>query len=369
MNLIRKNYISTIIAILLIQTIYPQIKSGPTIYSVKAIESIMKSVCNYQIENPSRHTSKNRDFPNGWVPASFYTGVMEAYRSTNDADYLKYAQNWAEKNEFKPGPRLRHADDHCCGQTYLDLYLIDRDSRKLTPIQNTIDSIMATPLSGREDWWWCDALFMAPPTLVKLSAATGNKKYINFMHKMYWDTAEYLFDRSEGLFYRDAAYFYRRSANGEKVFWSRGNGWVIAGLARLIPFLDEKDKKRSWYIELFRTLSASLKPLQGADGLWRASLHDPEEFPNPETSGSGFICYALAWGINNNILDRNDYLPAVEKAWKGLNEAIHDNGKIGWVQQIGKSPEEVNFNDTQAYGAGAFLLAGSEMLKLYSKLD
>ena len=181
---------------------------------------------------------------------------------------------------------------------------------------------------------------------------------------MYWDTAEYLFDKDDGLFYRDQRYFYRRSENGEKVFWSRGNGWVIAGLPRIIANLPQKDKQRESYIELFKTLAFSLKDLQGADGFWRSSLLDSEEFPNPESSGSGFIVYALAWGINQGYLERDDYQPIVENGWTALNRAVHGDGKIGWVQDIGMDPRDVTFDDTHAYGAGAFLLAGSEMINL-----
>lgn len=305
----------------------------------------------------------------GWVPASFYTGIMAAYESTGNEKYRDYALQWASSNDWQPGPRLRHADDYCCGQTYLELYMLDQQENRLAPIKAKIDSIMVDPKLGREDWSWCDALYMAPPTLVRLAKATGEKKYINFMHNMYWDTAEFLFDREEGLFYRDENYFYQRSHNGSKVFWSRGNGWVMGGIVRILPYLDKKDKIRNRYIDLLKIMAKSVANQQGSDGLWRASLLDAEEYPAPETSGSGFFCYALAWGINNGYLPSEKYLPAVEKAWLGLVNAVHPDGKIGCVQRIGHRPDEVSFEDTHAYGAGAFLLAGSEMLKLTEKIN
>jgi unsaturated rhamnogalacturonyl hydrolase len=335
------------------------------IYSPEKIIELMKKVCDYQIVNPSHHYSKNKDFPNGWVPASFYTGVMATYYTTKDNKYLDQALKWAEENNWQPGPRLRVADDHCCGQTYLELYMIKKDPKMITPIKATFDSIMANPKPGREDWWWCDALFMGPPTLARLGAATGKKKYFNFMHEMYWDTAQLLFSKEDGFFYRDQRYFYRRTKHGNKVFWSRGNGWVMAGIARLLPCLPKKDSYRDWYVHLLKTMAMSVIKLQGEDGLWRSSLLDPGEFPAPETSGSGFFCYAITWGINNGLLDRDAYLPAVKKAWKGLVKAVHPNGKIGWVQAIGRNPDVVSYDDTHAYGAGAFLLAGSELIKLF----
>lgn len=327
----------------------------------------MKSVFYYQLQNPSRHTSRNRDYPNGWVPSSFYAGVIEAYKATDDDDYLVAVSEWAEENDYRPGPRARHADDLLCGQVYLDLNTLIPEERKILPVQAMVDALILDPKPGREDWWWCDALFMAPPAIARLGKVTGHREYHEFLHRMYWDTAEFLFDREAGLFYRDAGYFYRRTINGHKVFWSRGNGWVLAGLARTIPYLDDKDRMKEWYLELFMTMAAAVRPLQADDGYWRASLHDPEEFPAPESSGTGFMCYALAWGINNGLLDKKDYGMVVQQAWNSLVSAVHEDGRIGWVQQIGKSPGEVNFEDTQAYGAGAFLLAGSEMIKFYSK--
>lgn len=333
-------------------------------FAQKTILSSMIRVADYQIENPSRHSSKNRDFLNGWVPSSFYTGIMALYRASGDDKYLNNAIAWGKENNWSPGPRLRHADDLCCGQTYLELYQIKKDDEMLNPIKERIDSLINSPRSGRTDWWWCDALYMAPPVLARLGKITGQKKYYNYLHEMFWDTALFLFDREEGLFYRDENYFYRRSANGKKVFWSRGNGWVMGGIVRVLQYLPAKDKKRDRYIQLFKTMAASIIKLQGDDGLWRSDLLDPAEFPAPESSGSGFYCYALAWGVNQGILDKAIFLPAIMKAWNGLENCVHPNGKIGWVQPIGKSPAAVTKDATQAYGAGAFLLAGSEMIKL-----
>lgn len=330
--------------------------------TLRKIEQDMLKVAKYQLEHPSHHRSASKDFPNGWVPSAFYIGVVGAFEATGNDFYLEQAMEWAELNNFAMGPRLRHADDHACGSVYLSLATQDPDHVNISAIRSVYDKLIADPVPGRKDWSWCDALFMSPPTLAQLGEFTQDKKYHAYLHQMYWDTAEYLFDREDDLFYRDQRYFFRRTRHGEKIFWSRGNGWVIAGLARIIPYLSEKDKQKASYIELFKTLSASLAPLQGEDGFWRSSLLDPEEYPNPESSGSGFIVFALAWGINNGYLDRNTYETIVWNGWNALTAAVHKNGKLGWVQDIGMDPQDVSFEDTHAYGAGAFLLAGSELL-------
>ncbi len=362
-------FISLLLIILLSCASTPRIQSsdsagGDTIYSREFIVGIMKKVADYQLENPSHHYSEKLDYPMGWVPASFYPGVMACYYTTGDEKYLNAAMAWGEGNGWQTGPRLGYGDDIACSQTYLEVYLIKKNPEMISPIQAVLDSVIVMDVPGREDWWWCDALFMAPPVFVRMYEATKDKKYLETMHKKFWDNAAFLFSKEDGLFYRDQRYFYRRTKNGKKMFWARGNGWVMAGTVRVLQYLPKKDKHRDWYEHLHKTMAQSVAPLQGEDGYWRTSLLDPEEFPLPETSGTAFYCFAMAWGINSGYLEREIYLPVVKKAWKALVEAVHTNGKIGWVQAIGRNPDKVSFDDTQAYGAGGFLLAGSEVIKL-----
>jgi rhamnogalacturonyl hydrolase YesR len=290
--------------------------------------------------------------------------MMAAYEATKDRSYLLATEQWAEANRWQPGPRPRHADDHCSGQVYLELYRFYPEPQIIEPIRSTFDRIMADPRPGRVAWHWADALFMAPPTLARLGAITGEEKYFQFLDAMFWDATDYLFDEDEGLYYRDENFFDRRSSNGEPVFWSRGNGWVMAGLARVLQYLPRDDPSRARFEEHFRTMVEAMTPLQGADGLWRANLLDPDAVPNPETSGSGFFCYAIAWGINAGLLKRSAYEPVVERAWEGLTGAVHPSGRLGWVQPVGDRPEPATRQSTRAYGTGAFLLAGSEVLRM-----
>ncbi|UCE06373.1 MAG: glycoside hydrolase family 88 protein [bacterium] len=334
------------------------------IFSSEVIIDLMKKVADYQLANPSHHNSKSKDFPMGWIPASFYSGVMALYETSKDEQYLNEAIKWGESNNWQTAPRLGNADDIACGQIYLEIYQIKKYSVMIQPIKAVIDSFMTISKSGREEWWWCDALFMAPPVFARLGTITQEKKYFKFMHKMFWDTAQFLFSKEDGLFYRDNSYFHRRTKNGQKVFWSRGNGWVMAGIARVLQYLPEEDTLHFQYIKLYQTMASSVARAQGEDGFWHSSLLDAEEFPQPETSGTAFFCFALAYGINNDYLGRDIYLPIVKKAWQALTHSIHPNGKIGWVQKIGKKPGKVTYDDTHAYGAGGFLLAGSEVIKL-----
>jgi unsaturated rhamnogalacturonyl hydrolase len=336
-------------------------KTDKRLYSSDYIRDVMERVCSWQLANPVSLNSKNE---NDWARSAFYTGVMATYRTTGDQKYLDAATRWAESFEYKLADRLRHADDQARGQSYLELYEIKKDPAMIADTRSTFDSLIMNPKKGREDWWWCDALFMAPPVMARLAKATNDDKYIDLMDTMFWDTYDFLYDKDEHLFYRDASFFEKRTPSGKKTFWARGNGWVIAGTVRVLQYYPKEKKGYGRYEQLLREMAAAVKKIQGKDGLWRPSLLDAEEVPHPETSGSSFFCYALAWGINNGLLNKDEYLPVVKKAWEGLNRYVTPEGKLQWVQPIGASPDKVTIDNFQEYGSGAFLLAASEIAKL-----
>ncbi len=205
---------------------------------------------------------------------------------------------------------------------------------------------------------------MGPPPLAAMTNVTGDRKYLDLANKLWWKTTDYLYDKEEKLYFRDSNYFEPREQNGKKIFWSRGNGWVFSGLARMLQEMPEDYADRPRYVSLFREMAGKVAQVQGADGYWRSSLLDPASRPNPETSGTGFFVHGLAWGVNRGLLDRAQFLPHIHKGWAALVAALHEDGKLGWVQRIGAAPGTTSADETEVYGVGAFLLAGSEMLKL-----
>ena len=273
-----------------------------------------------------------------------------------------------------------HADDLTVCQAWLRLYERFGMPERLNPTKKRIDSILAKPSkvsldlhkwAALERWSWCDALYMAPQVFAQLAAITGDKRYMDFMDAEFRATVDYLYDKEARLFYRDSRYFpdapengfAHREANGEKVFWGRGNGWCLAGLANLLRILPADAPNRPYYEALFKELATRLVELQCPDGSWHASLLDPENYPSPETSGTGFIVYGLAWGVNVGLLDRDATLPAIEKGWAALVAAIQPHGKLGWVQPIGQDPKHVSKDMTEVYGVGAFLQAGTQQTR------
>jgi rhamnogalacturonyl hydrolase YesR len=295
---------------------------------------------------------------------------------SGDGKYREAMLAAGRASGWKTGPRLFDADDHCVGQTYAELYLLYRDKGMIGPLRDKFDAILAKPppdgnleMAGREgpareNWAWCDALFMGPPAWMRLYAATGDGRYLDFAVRNWWHTTDYLYDRDEHLFFRDSSYFQRREANGRKVFWSRGNGWVIAGLVRVLQSLPTNHPDRPRFENLFRDMAARILSCQQADGLWRSSLLDPASYPLKETSGSGFFTYGLAWGVNQGILDRAAFEPAVQRAWRALAGCVDAQGRLTHVQPIGADPKKFREDSTEVYGIGAFLLAGSEVYRM-----
>jgi unsaturated rhamnogalacturonyl hydrolase len=221
---------------------------------------------------------------------------------------------------------------------------------------------------GRKVWWWADALFMAPPAFARLGAATSQQKYFNTMSTMWWDVTSALYDPSSSLFFSDASYLNKTCANGQKMFWSRGNGWVMAGQARVLEYLPSGHPDRPKLVAQLQTMAARVATLQKPDGFWPACLTDAAAYPEPETSGTAAFVYALARGVDQGMLDGGQYLPIIRRGWTSLVGAVDADGKLGWVQPVGAAPGPSKQSDTQPYGIGLFLLAGSEVAKIADRL-
>nr|WP_314266297.1 glycoside hydrolase family 88 protein [uncultured Moellerella sp.] len=335
----------------------------------------MKSVYRYQsthlVRSVIRRSGKTRFIKDtDWERGVFWSCAAAAWLATDDNEYRDGVLNYTLHTGFRTGPNARFADDHVCSQAYLAIYPLINQPEALESTIKAFDLMLEQPLAGRKDWWWCDSLFMAPPAFAALSAELNDPRYLEYMNKAFWDSVEYLRDPQTGLFYRDYRYIpdgeqnELREANGELVFWSRGVGWVIAAIPRILKSMPENYPDRSRYLTLFTELITEVIKYQQPDGFWRTSLLDPDSFPAPESSATALFSYGIAWGINLGILAKTDYLPILALAWDGLNSCIHSNGMLGWVQLPAFNPRDVKFEHNMDYGAGAYLLAASEILSL-----
>ena len=297
-----------------------------------------------------------------WTYAALYDGLLAASRATGDLRYHDAVMHFAERSEWKLGPRFGHADDEAVAQSYLELDMEHPAPERVAAIQAEADKLLARPDDPAKDlWWWCDALFMGPPVWARLYRATGEKLYLDYMDREWWITSNLLYDPQEHLYFRDASYLQKTEAKGKKLFWSRGNGWVMASLARVLEEIPEDYPTRPKYVEQYRQMAERVTALQGADGLWRSGLLNADAYPLPEVSGSAFFVYSLAWGVDHGLLDRATYLPVVQKGWKGLVSHIYVDGRLGCIQPIGGAPGDFKPSSSYVYGVGAFLLAGSEV--------
>lgn len=309
----------------------------------------------------------------GWRNGVLYNGLFDWAELSGSDKYFNFMEKVFAKDSWQVGNMLYHADDLCVAQAYLDMYAKYKKEQMWLPTLARTEWILNHQPTGNMDitkgksdrWWWCDALYMAPAVYSRLYTLTGDKKYMKFAHKEFEATYNHLFDKEEHLFFRDGKYLTRKEANGAKVFWSRGNGWVMGGLAELLKTLPENDKKyRPYYVKLFQEMSARIMELQREDGFWGASLLDQETFKDPETSGTALFTYALAYGINAGYLPKDKYIGAVTKGWNALVASVDTEGKLGWVQPVAQAPEKLAKKSTQVYGVGGFLMTACEMYKL-----
>jgi len=264
--------------------------------------------------------------------------------------------------------RFPHADDMALGQVYLDLYLDERDAVRSADTKAILDRLMVRPDDPNKLlWWWCDALFMAPPVLARMSAATGDQRYFNYMDREWWETSASLYDPAEHLFFRDSRYFTQKQQNGQKLFWARGNGWVMGAFVKVLEVMPKDYPSREKYIAQYRQMADRVAAIQGNDGLWRSGLLDPDAYDLPEVSGSAFFTYSLAWGINNGVLDRAKFEPVVRRAWAGMLTHIYADGRLGSIQPIDGQPGKFKPSASYVYGVGGFLLAASEVDAMAAK--
>lgn len=326
-----------------------------------AVEKVVLKVADWQLARVQHHF--NRD----WTFAALYTGFMAASESTGNPKYSDAMRAMSRQNNWRLGSEYHDANDQAIGRTYLELFLKDRQPEMLAPTRAEFDKIRQgspDPPRIQLPWSWCDALFMAPPAWARMYQATGDTAYLDYLSREWWATSGRLYDRQQHLFFRDARFLDRKEANGKSIFWSRGNGWVIAGLVGVLQYMPENYPDRHLFVEQFQQMSSTIAAIQGPDGLWHTGLLDPASYPLPENSGSAFFTYALAWGINNHLLDAAVYTPVVTKAWKGLLLHIYSDGRFGSIQSVADAPGKFKPTSSYVYGVGAFLLAGSEVDRL-----
>ncbi len=362
----------------------------------RVAETVGKSIRWQKDHMPTKGRAIYNPRYTGWADGVFLSAVADWTSVVGDGELRDWLKQVAEEVNYEPAAwTLNPANDIAVCMLYANLYrenprpryLIDTISdygrqleilrggwKSIGPTVERLDYMMKYYPEMDDDldfylsrnqvrWCWCDALYMAAPTFAAFADITGNPEYLAFMKREFRRTTRALYDTEEHLFYRDTRYKTIESRNGAKMFWGRGNGWVVGSLVRVLDNLPPDDPDRGFYETLLREMLSRLVTLQDAQGYWNTSLLDREFYPNPETSASGFITYGLWWGINNGLLPEKEYLPYARKAWEALVRAIHPDGMLGSVQAIGDAPENITAEGNEVYGTAALALAGKELYK------
>jgi len=321
-------------------------------------------------------TNKTRP-SNIWTRGVYYEGLMALYKTDAQKRYYDYAVAWGDAHKWglRNGITTRNADDQTCGQTYIDLYLIDKKEERIHDIKASMDSLVKSPKNS--DWTWIDALQMAMPVFAKLGVIYKDNAYYEKMYAMYnhsktIEGGKGLFNPEDGLWWRDKDFVPPyKEPNGQDCYWARGNGWIVAALVKVLEIMPKNAPHRQEYEKMYLTMMKALKPIQREDGLWNVSLHDPNNYGGKEMTGTALFTYGMAWGINHGYLSAKVYKPVITKAWAAMvKDCVHTDGMLGWVQGTGKEPKDGQplaydkIPDFEDYGLGCFLLAGSEVIKL-----
>jgi rhamnogalacturonyl hydrolase YesR len=357
--------------------------SAQRLPSKKDMLSVLKLTNGYFMDkwpDPGKEIVTNIARPsNIWTRAVYYEGLMSLYKILPDRRYYEYAVQWAESHHWglRNGPGTRNADNQCCGQTYIDLYLIDKKHRpdRIRDIKLSIDSMVSS--DKNDDWNWVDALQMSMPVFARLGVMYNEPAYFEKMYQLYNYSktvhgTKGLYNPLDDLWWRDKEFVPPyKEPNGEDCYWSRGNGWVFAALVRVLDIMPRNAPHRNEYLKTFVEMARALVPLQRTDGFWNVSLHDPTHFGGKELTGTALFAYGMAWGLNKGLLPKRTYMPVVVRAWNAMaKEGVRKDGSLAYVQGTGKQPSDgqpVNYTSTpdfEDYGLGCFLLAGTEVFRL-----
>jgi CubicO group peptidase (beta-lactamase class C family) len=344
--------------------------------SPAAVHAAMRIVADWELPHAQPYLTQN------WTWSVLDTGFMAASRELHDPKFSNAMLAMAENFHWELGvedPADRgwpDNNDQALAQTYLELYFLDPTARKIAPTKKAFDTLFEAKMPPVPEgqfpiWWqWCDTLFMGPAAWARLAAATHDPKYLEYLDKRWWETSDALYDTRYHLFYRDKTFIDRKGPAGKPIFWSRGNGWVMGGLARALEYMPKDYPGREKYEAQLREMAAEFAAIQDPkDGLWHSDLLDAADYPQPEISGSSLITFGLAWGVNHGLLDRATYTPIVARAWRGMIDEIYADGRLGNIQQTGGAPNYYLPSSSYNYGVGGFLLAGEQVAKFSKNLE
>lgn len=312
-----------------------------------------------------------------WTRAVYYEGLMALHAMKPQQRYVDYATTWATFHKWTPrnGVRTKDADDYCCSQTYIDLHRLGVKGATLDHVKANLDTIIARGTASDADWWWIDALQMGMPVFAKMARETGDSRYADKAWRMYEYTRNEqdggLRNPVNGLWWRDRDFNPPyRTPGGQDCYWSRGDGWVVAALVRVLSEMRTTDAHYGQYLHDLTTMLRALIPLQREDGFWNCSLADATDYGGPEVTGTSLFVYGMAWCVRKGYLPKETFMPVIQKGWQAMASAVHSDGRLGYQQGTGKQPSDSQpttydkVPDFDDFGVGCFLLGATEYARL-----
>lgn len=164
--------------------------------------------------------------------------------------------------------------------------------------------------------FWMDDMYMITTVQAQAYRVTHDRKYIDRAARemvLYLDSIQ----QPSGLFFH---------APTAPFCWSRGNGWMAAGMADLLRTLPEDNQDRPAIMKGYLKMMQTLKETQAPSGMWRQVVDDPTMWE--ETSGTAMFTYAMIIGVKRGWLDGGIYGPAARKAWIALCGYINEDGDV-----------------------------------------
>lgn len=162
-----------------------------------------------------------------------------------------------------------------------------------------------------------DAVFMAGPILAATGRLTNDARYFDAAAG-HLQSMRTLCLRRDGI--------YRHSPLCEAA-WGRGNGFPALGLALVLSDWPADHPARNELLNQFRLHLRALRPHQDpGTGCWRQVIDEPGSYA--EYTCTCMIGFAMQRGISRGWLDAAAFQPAVDSAWRAIEQRTSLTGNL-----------------------------------------
>lgn len=280
------------------------------------------------------------------------TIAMKGLLATGNWGYVKAIVDRYIEKDIKP----KNVNDCAIGDVLLTLYEMFKDERYLKKAKEIGDFILSyrdrLPSGGivhepGSRQLWIDTVYMICPFLVRMGEPYREEglKQLDVHIKYLMNPNIYLFHHAwdENTFSLTPHY------------WARGNGWMLATLVEIFPYLEEGE--RSYYESIIKFMIKTLIKFQDKSGLWHTLINMKDTYL--ETSGSLLLGYGINKAISLGIVDES-YKDVIDKLLSGLKNRISKDGDVLGVSE-GTGPGDYIYYAKRKtgifpHGQGAVLL-------------